>query len=63
MMPRWLQWLSRLNPLTYQVDAMRGLMVSGGVSALGLSTDFAVLLCTTTVAVIVGARMYPKVVM
>jgi len=45
------------------VDALRGLMIAGGVSAMGLSLDFAVLLAATALAVTIGARMYPKVVM
>ncbi len=63
MMPGWLQVVSRVNPLTYQVDAMRGLMVAGGTTSLGLPLDFAVLLGATTIAVTVGAWMYPRVVM
>jgi ABC-2 type transport system permease protein len=31
-MPGWLQAISRGNPLTYEVDALRSLMVIGGVS-------------------------------
>jgi len=60
MMPRWLQIVSRINPLSYEVDALRGLMIAGGVSAMGLSLDFAVLLAATALAVTIGARMYPK---
>jgi len=32
MMPRWLQIVAQVNPLTYAVDALRGLMITGGVS-------------------------------
>lgn len=63
MMPRWLQIVSRVNPLTYEVDALRSLMIAGGVSAMGLQLDFGVLLAATALAVTIGARMYPKVVM
>ena len=63
IMPQWLQIVSRINPLTYEVDALRGLMIAGGVSAMGLPLDFGVLLGATALAVIIGARMYPKVVM
>jgi len=63
MMPRWLQVVSRINPLTYQVDALRALMISGGTSALGLPLDFAVLVGATVVAVTVGSWIYPRVVM
>ena len=32
IMPAWLRGVARANPLTYLVDALRGLMVSGGHS-------------------------------
>jgi ABC-2 type transport system permease protein len=63
MMPGWLQVVSRINPLTYEVDALRGLMIAGGTSTLGLPLDFGVLLCASTAAAAIGARMYPRVVM
>ena len=62
IMPRWLQVISLANPLTYQVDALRALMLAGGVSVFGLGTDFAVLIGVTTVLVFVGAGLYPTVV-
>jgi ABC-2 type transport system permease protein len=36
IMPAWLRSLSRVNPLTYQVDALRYLMVQGGHTEFGL---------------------------
>jgi ABC-2 type transport system permease protein len=34
MMPTWLHAVARLNPLTYEVDLLRGLMITGGSSVL-----------------------------
>jgi ABC-2 type transport system permease protein len=62
MMPRWLQVVSHANPLTYEVDALRDLMLARGTSSFGLPLDFSVLLTTTVIAVVVGARLYPRVV-
>ncbi|HEY3570954.1 MAG TPA: ABC transporter permease [Thermoanaerobaculia bacterium] len=62
MMPGWLRWISRVNPLTYEVDALRSLMVAGTASAFGLGLDFAVLLAWTVVLVALGAKLYPRVV-
>jgi len=62
MMPPWLQTLAHFNPLTYEVDALRALMIVGGTSHLGLAVDFGVLLGTTTVLVTICARLYPNVV-
>jgi ABC-2 type transport system permease protein len=63
MMPTWLQIISHINPLTYEVDALRALMLAHGTSSFGLAMDFGVLLTATVIAVIVGARLYPRVVM
>ena len=62
IMPRWLKTISQLNPLTYEVDALRALMLAEGTSAYGLGMDFGVLLAATAVLVVVGARMYPNLV-
>jgi ABC-2 type transport system permease protein len=61
LMPAWLQVIARGNPLTYEVDALRDLMLVNGVSAFGIGTDFAVLIVVTAVLVIMGARLYPRV--
>jgi ABC-2 type transport system permease protein len=63
LMPDWLRVVSRVNPLSYEVDALRALMLQNGVSTFGLPTDFAVLLITTAVLVAVGAYLYPRVVL
>lgn len=61
LMPVWLQVLSRLNPLTYQVDMLRGLMVIGGTSVYPIVVDVAVLFFATTVLTLICARLYPRV--
>ncbi len=62
IMPQWLQVVARSNPLSYQVDALRALMLAGGTSVEGLGTDFLVLLLATSVLVMLGAALYPRVV-
>jgi ABC-2 type transport system permease protein len=62
MMPGWLQAVARVNPLTYAVDAMRGLMVVGGVSTYGVGWDLLVLFVVMIALVLIGAKIYPKVV-
>jgi ABC-2 type transport system permease protein len=54
--------ISRLNPLSYQVDALRTLMLQGQSSILGLGTDFAVMIVVTTVLIVIAARLYPKLI-
>src|SRR5450631_2920919 len=41
MMPGWLRSVAAGNPLTYQVDALRALMIQGGTSSFGLRADSA----------------------
>jgi ABC-2 type transport system permease protein len=60
IMPAWLKVVSHLNPLTYVVDALRTCMLAGSASTFGLSFDYVVILATTTVLVLVGARLYPR---
>jgi ABC-2 type transport system permease protein len=62
MMPRWLQILSRANPLTYQVDALRALLIQGGQSVTGLWVDLAVEVGALLALVLVGARLYPTTI-
>lgn len=63
IMPAVLQWCARANPLTYQTDILRALMLQGGTSAFGLPLDFAVLICTLVVLVGIAAGLYPRVVL
>ena len=51
LMPPWLRAASHLNPLTYQVDILRALMLANGSSQYGLVTDFAILLATTAILI------------
>jgi len=62
IMPAWLRTIARINPLSYEVDALRALMIAGGSSAFGLGVDFGVLIATTTVLVLIASRLYPHVV-
>lgn len=63
MMPDWLQVIAKLNPLTYAVDALRGLMIVGGSSSFGVGWDILVLFVVMAVLVLIGAKVYPKVVL
>ena len=61
IMPGWLQVISHINLLTYEVDALRALMLAGGVSAYGVGLDVSILIVAMTILVIIGARVYPNV--
>lgn len=62
LMPDWLKAISQANPLTYEVDALRSLMIQGSTSVYGLSLDLAVLFAATAFSVFIAGRLYPRVV-
>ena len=63
IMPPWLQTLAKVNPLTYQVDALRSLMVSGGTATFPIALDFGVLVFALVVLLVIAARLYPRLAM
>lgn len=62
IMPPWLQVLSRLNPLTYLVDALRSLMLAESAGSYSLLLDFVVLAGVTAVLIALCGRLYPRLV-
>lgn len=60
IMPPWLQIVATVNPLTYMVDGLRALMVSGDLSQLPF--DIVVLVAATACISVASAYLYPKVV-
>ena len=60
IMPGWLRAIATANPLSYEVDALRRLMLVSGVSKIGLGTDLLVLLAVSAVLVAIAARLYPR---
>ena len=62
IMPAWLRVIARGNPLSYEVDALRSMMLANEtISAAGLVIDFAVMFVVMIVLVLIGARLYPRV--
>jgi ABC-2 type transport system permease protein len=57
VMPGWLQAISRFNPLSYEVDALRGLLV--GVPA-DLWLDTTVLACATVAGITAASLLLPR---
>jgi ABC-2 type transport system permease protein len=61
LMPPWLRAVAAANPLTYQVDALRALMLPGYHLVFPAVTNAAVQICTLTVLVAVAAKLYPMI--
>jgi ABC-2 type transport system permease protein len=57
LMPGWLQVVSRVNPLSYMVDGLRGLLI-GTPSTLAL--DFGVLVVAVVAAVLLAASLLER---
>jgi ABC-2 type transport system permease protein len=62
MMPAWLRVVARINPLSYQVDLLRGLMVQGGHSVFGFGTDIAVQVLWLGAFIAIATKLYPRIV-
>ncbi len=60
LMPFWLRTVSHFNPLTYEVDGLRAMMLTSGTTDYGLLMDFSVLLLTTIILIAIAARLYPR---
>jgi ABC-2 type transport system permease protein len=61
IMPDWLQVVAKINPLSYMVDGLRALMLTGGTAGVGF--DIGILVIATLLMSIMSAWLYPKVIM
>ncbi|MGH3581859.1 MAG: ABC transporter permease [Mycobacterium sp.] len=59
IMPPWLRWLSAINPLSYEVNALRALLI-GTPGNTGL--DIAVLLVAATLGVVTASTLLRRLV-
>jgi ABC-2 type transport system permease protein len=59
LMPTWLRALSQVNPLSYQVSALRGLLIG---TATNLWLDFAVLLLAALLAIWLASSLLSRLV-
>ncbi|HLV99146.1 MAG TPA: ABC transporter permease [Ktedonobacterales bacterium] len=63
IMPGWLQVIAHGNPLTYVVDGIRMLMLTGtAIDFSSLGVDILVLAAITTILVSICAALYPRIV-
>ncbi|MDE2469594.1 MAG: ABC transporter permease [Bradyrhizobium sp.] len=60
LMPNWLRGVSHINPLTYEVDALRALMLANVESEYGLIFDTSVLAGVTILLVAIASKMYAR---
>jgi ABC-2 type transport system permease protein len=60
MMPTWLKAIARVNPLSYIVQAMRALLVSGDYSRLAL--DYGVTILATATLVTLASASFSRII-
>ena len=59
LMPGWLQAINHVNPLSYEVDALRGLLIG---TAANLWLDFAVLVGSAALMIAGASALLPRLV-
>lgn len=59
IMPNWLRIIAHINPLTYLIDALRGLVITGGGSVYGYGVDFGVMITVFILLLLAAIRLYP----
>jgi ABC-2 type transport system permease protein len=57
LMPGWLQTVAKVNPLSYEVDALRGLLLG---TPAHLALDFAVLAVSAVAGILVAASLLDR---
>lgn len=60
IMPKWLKVIATVNPLSYMVNGLRSLLITGNLTRLPI--DIAILLGVTFGISLLSAYMYPKVI-
>lgn len=61
IMPAWLQAVAFVNPLTYEVDALRTLMLVNSPSNYGIGADLGILFLIMVLLVIIGGSIYHRI--
>jgi ABC-2 type transport system permease protein len=54
LMPTWVQWLSRINPLSYEVSALRGLLIGMPTNYV---VDFGVLIGSALLGIVTASAL------
>ena len=60
IMPTWLKVIAHVNPLSYIVEAMRALLVTGDYH--GLALDFGVIILSTAVLVALASTSFSRII-
>jgi ABC-2 type transport system permease protein len=59
IMPRWLRWLSGVNPLSYEVNALRGLLID---MPSNMPVDLGVLVVAAALGIVTASALLRRLV-
>jgi ABC-2 type transport system permease protein len=59
-LPSWIKWAFFINPLTYGVDALRGVMIPNWQTLLPLYYDILIICAFDVVMIIIGTYLFSK---
>ncbi len=59
-MPTWLKTVAHSNPLTYEIDALRAIMLHGTSSTYGLGFDLLFMVFIILILTFIGSVLYPR---
>ena len=59
VMPDWLRWLSAVNPVSYEVNALRTLLIGTPSNTL---LDLTVLVVSAILGIVAASKLLPRLV-
>jgi ABC-2 type transport system permease protein len=59
-LPSWIKWVFYINPLTYGVDVLRGVMISGWQTILPMYYDILIICVFDAVMIVIGTYLFSK---
>ena len=60
-LPRVLDYITKLDPLSYGIDGMRNVLLGSASASFTISLDLTVLICVGAVLLVVGAWRFSKI--
>ena len=59
-LPSWLQWVFYINPLTYGVDTLRGVMIPGWHTLFPMSYELLIIIVFDAFTIVIGTYLFTK---
>ncbi len=59
-LPSWLKWAFYINPLTYGVDTLRGVMIPGWHTLMPISSEILIICVFDAVTIVIGTYLFTK---